>query len=499
MSLLMVLLATQITLGAIDTLWHHEIAEQLPSRRQARLESALHAVRETCYAVLFLALAWRTWHGAWVAAIVTLLALEAVVTLADFVVEDRTRRLPATERVLHTVLAINFGALLAVFAPTLIAWARLPTAIVPADYGVVSWLLVAAAVGVLAFGVRNGLAARRHFAAPAWERRGLHPKRRPDARHVLVSGATGFIGTKLVDRLIGRGDRVTVLARNRAKALDLFGPHVEIVDDLTALPATTPIDAIVNLAGESIAGGLWTKRRRALLLESRLGVTRALLALVARLATPPTTWVNASAVGYYGARDGDEALHEKSSSGTGFQAELCRAWEETAALAAERRVRVTALRIGVVLGRDGGALPSLARPVHLFAGAVLGSGRQWFSWIHVDDLLALVLFVLDEQTLAGPINATAPEPARHRDVMTAIAAALGRPLWPLRIPARLLGAVLGELAELFVAGQRVVPERALALGFAFRHATIDDACADLLARRRAVDAPPRVRRVNDSR
>ena len=171
MSLLMVLLATQIALGAIDTLWHHELVERLPSRRAARTESALHAVRELCYAALFFALAWRTWHGAWVALIVTLLALEVAITLADFVIEDRTRRLPPTERILHTVLAINFGALLAVFAPTLIAWARLPAAIAPADYGVASWLLTTAGLGVLAFGVRNGLAARRHFAAPAWERR----------------------------------------------------------------------------------------------------------------------------------------------------------------------------------------------------------------------------------------------------------------------------------------------------------------------------------------
>jgi uncharacterized protein len=318
-------------------------------------------------------------------------------------------------------------------------------------------------------------------------------------RHVLVTGATGFIGTKLVARLVERGDRVTVFARNRAKALDLFGSHAEIVDDLAALPATTSLDAIVNLAGESIAGGLWTKRRRALLLESRLGVTRALLALVARLTTAPTTWINASAIGYYGARDGDDSLHEKSAAGTGFQAELCRAWENTAALAAERGVRVTALRIGVVLGRDGGALPSLARPVRLFLGAMLGSGRQWFSWIHIDDLLELMLFVLDERTLAGPINATAPTPARHAEVMKALAAAVERPLWPLRVPAKLLGAVLGELAELFVAGQRVVPERALALGFAFKHGTIDTALTDLLARRPAADARPRMHSVNDSR
>jgi len=479
MSLLMTLLVTQLGLGAIDEFGHHEIVERLPQRREARVELALHAAREIAYALLFGALAWRAWHGAWVAAIVALLAIEIVITLADFIVEDRTRRLPPTERVLHTVLAVNFGAILAVFAPTLLAWARLPPAIVPADYGATSWLLAIAGATLLAYSVRNALAARRHFGPHTWQRCCLRPGRRAGARHVLVTGATGFIGTKLVYRLVERGERVTVLARRPAKAADLFGPHVAIVGDLAMLPAHTQVDAIVNLAGESIAGGLWTARRRALLLESRLGVTRALLALVARLDRKPTTWVNASAIGYYGARDGDEQLNEKSAAGTGFQTNLCTRWEDAAARAAEYGVRVAALRIAVVLGRDGGALPALARPVRLFAGMCLGTGRQWFSWIHVDDLVALVLFVLDERTLAGPVNAAAPEPVRHAELMAALAAALHRPLWPLKVPARLLALALGELAELFASGQRVIPARALALGFRFRYTTIATAAAEI--------------------
>ena len=482
MSLLMTLLVTQLVLGAIDEIGHHEIAERLPQKRAARVELALHSAREVAYALLFAALAWRAWHGAWVAAIVALLAIEVAITLADFLVEDRTRRLPPTERVLHTVLAVNFGAILAVFVPTLFAWARLPSTIVQADYGAASWLLAIAGAVLLGYGARNALAARRHFGPPTWHRHGLRPGRRAEPRHVLVTGATGFIGTKLVYRLVERGDRVTVLARNAAKAEDLFGPHVEIVADLATLPARLGIDAIVNLAGESIAGGLWTARRRALLLESRLGVTRALLALVARLDRKPTTWINASAIGYYGARYGDEPLNEKSAAGSGFQTDLCMRWEDAAARGADHGVRVAALRIGVVLGRDGGALPALARPVRLFAGAVMGTGRQWFSWIHVDDLLELVLFVLDERTLAGPVNATAPEPVRYAELMTALAATLHRPLWPIRIPARLVELALGELAELFVAGQRVIPARPLALGFRFRHATIAAAASDLLAR-----------------
>ena len=287
------------------------------------------------------------------------------------------------------------------------------------------------------FGAFAGGGARRSRDAAA-----ARPPRAHAAggKCVLVTGATGFIGRSLVSRLVERGDRVIVHARRAAKAADLLGPQVEVVTDLAQLPAETRIDAVINLAGAPIAGAPWTKRRRALLLDSRLGVTRALLALVARLAVKPTTWINASAIGYYGARAGDDALNEKSAAGTGFQAELCRRWEETAAQAAEYGVKVATLRIGVVLGGDGGALPALARPVRLFAGTVLGTGRQWFSWIHIDDLLGVVCFVLDEATLAGPLNATAPTPVRHAELMAAMAATLRRPLWPLRIPARLLRA-----------------------------------------------------------
>jgi uncharacterized protein (TIGR01777 family) len=297
---------------------------------------------------------------------------------------------------------------------------------------------------------------------------------------VLITGATGFIGPKLVRRLRAGGAGVSAYVRDADRARAVLGPDVELLTDLGAVPPDETVDAIVNLAGASIAGGVWTARRRRVLLESRLGVTRELLELCARLEKKPETWINASAIGYYGARVGDEPLDERAVGGLGFQAELCRRWEEAAAQAAAHGVHVSALRFGVVLGNDGGALPQFALPLRLYAGTVLGSGRQWFSWIHVEDLLELVLFVLGRRTLTGALNATAPEPVRAEAFMRALASALRRPLWPVRIPAPIVRGALGELAELFVDGQRVVPARALALGFRFAHPEIESALRQLL-------------------
>jgi uncharacterized protein len=313
----------------------------------------------------------------------------------------------------------------------------------------------------------------------------MHGEQTSAARTVLVTGATGFVGRALVPRLLAHGDRVVALVRNPGKAAALLGPNVTLVTNLDALPSTARVDAVVNLAGESIAGGLWTTRRRALLLGSRLSVTQALLDLLARLERRPRTWLNASAIGYYGAQNSDATLDEESPPGRGFQAELCQTWETLAATAAEHGAAVTLLRFGVVLGSDGGALPSLARPIRWHAGAPLGNGAQWFSWIHRDDLLELCVFLLERGDIVGALNATAPNPVRHIELMRSIAATLGRRLLPLAVPALVLRCALGELAELFVDGQRVLPKRALELGFRFRYETLDAALRALLAPGRA--------------
>jgi len=477
------LLIAQCTLGAFDTVWHHEITERLPGRRSARRELLLHSAREFLYAVVFLGLAWREWRGAWTAVLGAVLLVEILLTLADFLEEDQTRALPGLERVLHTVLAINYGVWLGVFAPLLWMWLRSPTALAPVSYGGgLSLLLTAAAAGVFAVSVRNLLAALHHLRPLHWVRRPIYVGSRDVPRAYLVTGATGFIGSALVRRLLARGDAVIVLSRDRERALDRFGPHVHCVQSLDELDAATRLDGVVNLAGAGIMTLPWLEARRRVLRTSRVETTRAVVALLRRLDHTPAVLVSGSAIGYYGTR-GDEICDEGAAPQRQFQSELCQEWEAEAARAQALGVRVVHLRTGLVLGSEGGALPQMARPIRLYGGATIGSGRQWISWIHLEDLVRLITFVLDHPGVSGPLNATAPEPVRHQEFQRALAARLRRPLW-LRLPAGLLRALLGELSEILTHGQRVVPRKAMALGFLCRYTTLESAFAALYPTRR---------------
>lgn len=481
MTLLFTLITIQALMGAFDNFWHHEIQARLPTKRSATLETGLHAGRELLYAFVFLALAWGEWHGAWAAVLAIVMLVEIVITLADFVVEDRTRKLPPLERILHTVLAINLGLILAVLAPVLAGWWQQPTQVVPIPYGVFSWVFTVCGVGVFAWSVRNALAVLHHRRPAEWVRDPIIRGDSTGGRHVLISGATGFVGGHLVRRLIARGDTVTVYTRDADHALDRFGPHAHIVTNLDAIGADAKIDAIVNLAGARTLGIPWTKARRRTLIESRVNTTRALVSLCARLERPPRIFVSASAMGYYGVR-GDQRLDEQGSSQPIFQSELCQRWEEAALTAAPLGARVVLMRFGLVFGRDGGALPNLARPVRFGLGAILGSGKQWVSWIHIDDLTRLIVFALDRATLRGPVNAVSPHAATHLQFQHTLAKALHRRVW-MRVPAFVLRAALGEMSQLLVDGQRLLPRRALASGFVFRYPDLRGALEQLLARR----------------
>ncbi len=285
----------------------------------------------------------------------------------------------------------------------------------------------------------------------------------------LITGATGFIGSHLVKPLLRRGDRVIALARSPERARRKLNPKVRIVQSLDELPDDASIDGIVNLAGEPIFGMPWSAARRLRLRASRIETTRAIVALCARLKNTPTVLVNGSAIGYYGIH-GDEAIDETSPPQAVFQSELCSEWESAASAATAAGVRVTCLRTGVVLSADGGALPRLARPVRWYAGVIPGTGNHWLSWIHIDDLIRLLLSALENGRYAGAINATAPEPVRYDDFYSLLAHSLHRPIW-MHVPASVVKAGLGEMSQLLLTGQRVLPRRAQELGFEFRYAT----------------------------
>ncbi|AXQ30136.1 TIGR01777 family protein [Solimonas sp. K1W22B-7] len=484
MTTVLILFCIQCLLGAFDNLWHHELEAGLSRQPQARTELALHTLRELLYAPIFVGIAWWSWQGAWAWLLIALLATEMVVTITDFVVEDRTRRLPPMERVLHTVLAMNYGALLALWAPILQQWTRLPTAMTAVDHGPWSWALGVFGAGVLGWGLYDLFAVAR-LGVPQWLREPLRVEPNEAPRTLLVTGATGFIGRALVRRLLQRGERIIVLSRDPLRAEYLFGPRVEALGSLAAIDAERRIDAIVNLAGEPVAGGLWTRARRERLLQSRIAVTTEVTMLIRRLRHKPAVLVNASAIGWYGER-GDTALGEDSGAGEGFLSMLCRRWEEAAWAATREGVRVCRLRIGLVLGRGGGVLQPLALATRLAGGTVLGDGRHWMSWIHLQDLLRIIDLALEDEDLHGGINAVAPQPLPQAAFAAALAGSLRRPL-PWRVPAWLLRLMAGEMADLFLVSQRVEPRRLLAAGFRHELGGIDAALDQIL--HQALPAP----------
>lgn len=332
----------------------------------------------------------------------------------------------------------------------------------------------------------------RFLRPPLWRRypiRAGRPSHESSGqpRTVLVTGATGFIGRHLCRHFIERGDRIIVLTRDHGLAWHLYGPHAQIVTSLETIDAAERIDVVVNLAGAPILARRWTAARRAELLESRLRVTKSVVDLIARLQSKPAVLVSASAIGYYGVR-GDEEITEAVRGQPIFQSHLCQAWELAAQAAEKFGVRVCRLRFGLVFGADGGAFPGLARPARSALRVVLGSGRQWVSWIHIDDLLGLIAFCIDHDDMRGGINAVAPTPVRQQELAARIASRYGRAL-TLRIPERLMRVAAGEMAQLLVDGQRVVPTKAQCHGYAFRYAALDSALDQLLSNEHPAAAP----------
>jgi uncharacterized protein (TIGR01777 family) len=471
------LIAIQIAMGVFDTFYHHEFTERLAWRPSQRHELNLHGVRNMLYALLFLVLGWLEVHGIFAVAVIAVLVVEVVITLMDFVEEDLSRKLPASERINHTLLAINYGAILVLLLPVLIDWAFQPTGVTTAYLPWLSLIAAASAIGAALCGARDFAAAKRlgrMTEAPA----ASLAKKLPPRQTVLVTGATGFIGRRLVASLTGAGHQVIALIRNPAKA-DVLPPPITLITCLDQLPDDARIDVVVNLAGEPIGNGLWTDEKRREILSSRVNMTEGVLKLMARLERRPTVLVNGSAIGWYGLWQ-DQVLTESAKSHACFSHELCEAWESAAQRAASYDVRVVCLRIGLVVGTEGGFLTRLLTPFEFGLGGPMGSGNQWMSWIERDDLVRLIVHAIARPDISGPINATAPIPVTNGRFTEELGRRLRRPAI-FRIPAALLHGVAGDLAdELLLGGQRVIPNKALSSGFVFRHETLRSAFEAIL-------------------
>lgn len=299
-------------------------------------------------------------------------------------------------------------------------------------------------------------------------------------KKVLITGSHGLVGSALIPFLAASGHEMTQLVRYK------FGPDPKKIFwdppiGKLDVPALEGFDAVIHLGGENIAGGRWTARRKQKIRDSRVLGTSLLCERLAQTSAPPKVLLCASAVGFYGDR-GDEILDENSPSGQGFLAEVCRAWEEAAQPARAKGIRVVNLRLGVVLSPAGGALAKMLLPFRMGLGGKIGTGQQWMSWIALDDLLGSIRHALEQESLAGPVNAVTPEPVTNAELTRTLGKVLGRPT-VLPLPAFMARVLLGEMAqELLLASTRVRPGKLEQTGFRFLYPHLDSALRHLLGK-----------------
>lgn len=291
--------------------------------------------------------------------------------------------------------------------------------------------------------------------------------------HILVTGGTGFIGSALCPQLLMEGHEVTVLSRHPDKVVRAYGGRVRAIRSLTEFRDEWPLDAVINLAGEGIADRPWSVGRKQQLHASRVALTEELVTILKRRTQKPDVVISGSAVGWYGDQ-GDTVLEEHSPSRDDFMHQLCRDWEHAAEGVKALGIRLCILRTGVVLGRSGGMLRRLLPVFGLGLGGRIGSGEQWMSWIALSDLLDVIRFLLKDPKWSGTFNATAPKPVSNAEFTAILAHALGRPAF-LHIPASVLKLAMGEMSNLLLNSQRVVPTRLLEARFRFASRTLEDA------------------------
>lgn len=465
----LILFSFQGLLGAFDTLYHHEITERLPWRKNAKKELLIHGIRSFLYSVIFLSIAWVTVLGIYAWLFLSILIFEVLLTLWDFVIEDMTRKLPKTERITHTILAINFGAILAFLIPIFITNANQSTGLYFAYYGFWSWLMTLYGIGVLFWAGRDLFSAYNRTQQDNFPVLNLVR----DNMKFLVTGGSGFIGSRLCQALINEGHDVTILTRDKQKTASQFKGKITLIDSLKQ--TEDDYDVLINLAGESLTNGRWTQNKKKVIYNSRLETTQALIDYIARAKIKPKLLINGSAIGYYG----NSLMHEFTENDLpiekDFGHDLCRQWEEKAYEAQAYGVRVSCLRTGLVLGLDGGALSRMLFPFEFCFGGKMGDGKQWMSWIHLDDLIGIIAHIINDPALEGAVNGTAPIPVTNEAFTLALGKVMNRPVI-FTLPAFVLKLLLGEMADnILLRGQKVIPEKALKNNYIFKYKHIDEA------------------------
>ncbi|MHC4213627.1 MAG: TIGR01777 family oxidoreductase [Planctomycetota bacterium] len=306
-----------------------------------------------------------------------------------------------------------------------------------------------------------------------------------NAKRILITGATGFIGRKLSSRLIEAGYEITALSRNPLKTKSLLPDQTTVIewDPSTSagwIDSVNSATAIVNLAGENIGTPRWTRAKKQRILQSRLNISKAIISAVEQADPKPKALIQASGIGYYGMR-GEEMLDEDSSGGTGFLAEVSTKWEQSIKPIEEHGVRLATIRLAPVLGKTAGLMARLLPPFRFFLGCVPGTGRQWFSWVHIEDVVAVIQLLIENQDTSGIFNLTAPNPLQAKNFYKLLAKLMHRPP-PLKIPAFVLRLILGEMAdELLMADQRTIPKKLLEKGYTFKYPTPESALTQILS------------------
>lgn len=297
-------------------------------------------------------------------------------------------------------------------------------------------------------------------------------------KHVLITGATGMIGKKLITVLLEKGYKVSILSRKPVAIKNVTVFLWDVYHGKIDPECLNGVDTIIHLAGEGIASEKWTEERKKKIIDSRVCSAQLLYQLIKEQKAPVKSFLSASAVGYYG-DCGDEILTESSDNGYGFLAESCKEWEAAVDQGKSLSLRIVKLRVGVVLAKEGGALKSMDKPIRFFVGAGLGTGKQWIPWVHLDDIISMFLHALENSLMTGAYNACAPYPVTNQTLTKSIAKKLHRPVWPFNVPESVLKLILGELSAVVLVSTNTSAQKLLDTGYKFKYIQLDDALTDI--------------------